>query len=63
MSKSLLDLIKTLSKAEKRVFSENLKHTKRKHYHTKLITTYSKSEEFSLELDKKIFKSPNVSYY
>lgn len=56
MSKSLFELIKTLSKAEKRVFSEKIKETKRKYYYTKLISVYAKHEEYSLKLDQKIFK-------
>jgi len=55
MSKNLFDLIKTLSKAEKRMFSENLKKTKRANYYKNLILTYSRSEEYSTELDEKIF--------
>lgn len=57
MSKSLYDLIKTLSKAEKRVFSENLKKTKRLQFYRKLIIVYSRADAYSSELDQKIFKS------
>lgn len=62
MSKSLFDLIKTLSKAEKRVFSENLRPTKRKSYYIKLVADYSKSEEYSSKLDLKIFKSEGPKF-
>ncbi len=60
MSKSLFDLIKTLSKAEKRVFSERIKQTKRMHYYAKLITVYSTSEHYSSELDQKIFRKEDA---
>ncbi len=62
MSKKLFDLIKTLSKAEKRVFSENLRHTKRKSYYIKLVADYSKSEAYSSKLDLKIFKSEDPKF-
>jgi len=62
MSKSLFDLVKTLSKAEKRVFSENIKKTKRMHYYIKLVTVYSKHETYSPALDLKIFKSESPKF-
>ncbi len=62
MSKSLFDLIKTLSKAEKRVFSENIKRTKRLQYYKKLMHIYSKSEVYSPELDQKIFRRENPKF-
>jgi len=62
MSKNLFDLIKTLSKAEKRVFAENLKKTKRVHFYKKLMLIYSKSEEYSAELDNKIFKGEHSKF-
>lgn len=62
MSKNLFDLIKTLSKAEKRVFSENIKKTKRMNYYIKLVTVYSKHEAYSPELDQKIFKSESPKF-
>ncbi len=62
MSKSLFVLIKTLSKAEKRVFSENLKVTKRMPFYVKLVTYYSKSEVYSPKLDLKIFKSESPKF-
>ncbi len=62
MSRSLFDLIKTLSKAEKRVFAENLKKTKRVHFYKKLMLIYSKSEEYSVELDNKIFKGEHSKF-
>lgn len=60
MSKSLFDLIKTLTKAEKRVFSEKVKSTKRKRYYLALISMYSKQEEYSSNLDQKIFKKESA---
>jgi|GEM_PF-1841538 len=62
MSKSLFDLIKTLSRAEKRVFSENLRQTKRMSYYAKLVAVYSKSEVYSLKIDVRIFRSESPKF-
>lgn len=62
MSNSLFNLIKTLNKAEKRVFSENVKKTKRKNYYSKLLTIYASSESYSKELDQKVFKNESQKF-
>lgn len=62
MSKSLFDLIKTLSKAEKRVFSEKIKNTKRMQFYTKIVAVYSKSDNYCIGIDRKIFKAENSKF-
>ncbi len=62
MSKSLFDLIKTLSRAEKRVFSEKLRRTKRMSYYAKLVAVYSKSEVYTPKIDERIFRSETPKF-
>jgi len=62
MSKLLFGLIKTLNKTEKRLFNDYLKNYNRKTDYLNLIKVYSSYEEYSKDLDKKVFKSSNNKY-
>jgi len=62
MSAYLFNFVKTLTKTEKRIFSEGLKDTKRKIFYVKLVSYYNKAESYNADLDKKIFKQKDKKF-
>lgn len=62
MSKFLYKFIQSLNKAEKRLFKDSLKSSKRKSYYLEIINEYSAVFPYSIHIDKTIFGSKDNKY-